>query len=183
MHCRVRACSSPRPLLRTPGRLLRCRQGLRLLRCRQSLNPERMSGLVVPWECSRKRLLSIVGPSRYLDVYFNTQVRNGQAEWKNPASVVAIDSSGLTPDSASTYYSVRTGKARHDYLKTTISVDTTYKSLISFNITNSRCHDSQVDPVILRASHRVRKYSCYVIDKAYDSERIHRFTRICNVNR
>jgi hypothetical protein len=53
-------------------------------------------------------------------------------------------------------------------------MDTTYKSLISFNITNSRCHDSQVDPVILRASHRVRKYSCYVMDKAYDSERIHR---------
>jgi len=95
------------------------------------------------------------------------------SEWNNSSSVVAIDSSGFTPDSASTYYSIRTGKTRHDYLKTTISVDTTYKSLLSFNITNSRCHDSQIAPIILRASHRVRKSTCYVMDKAYDSERIH----------
>ena len=95
------------------------------------------------------------------------------SEWNNSSSVVAIDLSGFTPDSASTYYSIRTGKTRHDYLKTTISVDSTYKSLLSFNITNSRCHDSQIAPIILRASHRVRKSTCYVMDKAYDSERIH----------
>jgi hypothetical protein len=94
-------------------------------------------------------------------------------EWKNVPSVVAIDSSGFTPDSASTYYSFRTGKTRHDYLKTTISVNTTYKSLLSFHVTNSRCHDSQIAPIVLRASHRVKKSTCYVMDKAYDSERIH----------
>jgi len=44
---------------------------------------------------------------------------------------------------------------------------------LSFNITNSRCHDSQIAPIILRASLRVRKSTCYVMDKAYDSERIH----------
>ena len=95
------------------------------------------------------------------------------AEWKTPSSVVAIDSSGFTPNSASTYYSARTGKTRRDYLKTTVSVDTTYKSLLSFTITKSRCHDSQVAPTILRASERVRKSNYYVMDKAYDSERIH----------
>ena len=94
-------------------------------------------------------------------------------EWKNVPSVVAIDSSGFTPDSASTYYSFRTGKTRHDYLKTTISVNTTYKSLLSFHVTNSRCHDSQIAPIVLRASHRVKKSTCYVMDKAYDSDRIH----------
>jgi len=95
------------------------------------------------------------------------------AEWKNATSVVAIDSSGFTPDSASTYYSIRTGKTRHDYLKTTISVDSDHISLVSFHITSSRCHDSQIAPIILRASHRVKKSKCYVMDKAYDSERIH----------
>jgi hypothetical protein len=95
------------------------------------------------------------------------------SEWNNSSSVFAIDLSGFTPDSASTYYSIRTGKTRHDYLKTTIFVDTTYKSFLSSNITNSRCHDTQIAPIILRASHRVRKSTCYVLDKAYDSERIH----------
>jgi hypothetical protein len=95
------------------------------------------------------------------------------AEWKNATSVVAIDSSGFTPDSASTYYSVRTRKTRHDYLKTTISVDSDHISLLSFHVTRSRCHDSQIAPIILRASHRVKKSKCYVMDKAYDSERIH----------
>ena len=46
-------------------------------------------------------------------------------------------------------------------------------SLLSFHVTNSRCHDSQIAPIVLRASHRVKKSTCYVMDKAYDSERIH----------
>ena len=95
------------------------------------------------------------------------------SEWKHVTTIVAIDSSGFTPDSASTYYSFRTGKPRRDYLKTTISVDSDHISLLSFHITNSRCHNSQIAPIILRASHRVRKSDCYVMDKAYDSEQIH----------
>jgi len=97
--------------------------------------------------------------------------------WKNATSVVEIDSSGFTPDSASTYYSVRTGKTRHDYLKTTISVDSDYISLLSFHVTNSRRHDSQIVPIKLRASHRVKKSKCYVMDKGFDSERIHKLIR------
>jgi len=40
-------------------------------------------------------------------------------EWKTTTSVVAIDASGFTPNASSTYYSIRTEKTRHDYLKTT----------------------------------------------------------------
>jgi hypothetical protein len=72
-------------------------------------------------------------------------------EWKNIPLVVAIDSSGFTPDSSSTYYSVRTGKTRHDYLKTTISTDSDHISLLTFHVTKSRRHDSQIAPVVLRA--------------------------------
>ena len=95
-------------------------------------------------------------------------------EWKNVTSIAAIDSSGFTPDSASTYYSVRIGKTRHDYLKTTISVDSDHISLLAFHVTNSRCHDSQIAPIVLRASHRLKKSKFYVMDKGYDSERIHK---------
>jgi hypothetical protein len=94
--------------------------------------------------------------------------------WKNTTSVVAIESSGFTPDATSSYYSVRTGKTRHDYLKTTISVDSDNISLLSFHVTNSRRHDSQIAPIVLRASHRTKKSKCYVMDKGYDSERIHK---------
>jgi hypothetical protein len=93
---------------------------------------------------------------------------------KNATSVVAIDSSGFTPDYASTYYSVRTGKTPHDYLKTKISVDSDHISLQSFHVTNSRRHDSQIAPIVLRASHRVKKSKCFVMDKGFDSERIHK---------
>ena len=95
------------------------------------------------------------------------------AEWKKSMTIVAVDSSGFTPDSASTYYSVRTGKTRHDYLKTTVSVDADHISLLSFHVTKSRCHDSQIAPMVLRASDRVRKSDYYVMDKAFDSESVH----------
>lgn len=97
-------------------------------------------------------------------------------EWKNPKPVVTIDSSGFTTDSSSTYYSVRTGKTRYNYLKTTISVDSDHISLLAFHVTKSRCHDSQIAPIILRASHLVKKSKFYIIDKGYDSKRIHKLT-------
>jgi hypothetical protein len=94
-------------------------------------------------------------------------------KWRNATSIVAIDSSGFTPDSASTYYSIRSRKTRRDYLETTISVDSDHISLLAFHVTNSRGHDSQIAPIILRVSHRVKKSKFYVMDKGYDSERIH----------
>ncbi len=69
-------------------------------------------------------------------------------ELKNASSIVATDSSGFTPDSSSTYYSVRTGKTRHDYLKTTISVDSDHISLLAFLVIKSRRHDSQIAPLV-----------------------------------
>ena len=95
-------------------------------------------------------------PSTFLNQLFR-KACSFMTEWKNVTSIVAIDSSGFTPDSASTYYSVRTGKTRHDYLKTTISVDSDHISLLAFHVTKSRRHDSQIAPIVLRASNRVKK--------------------------
>ena len=78
-------------------------------------------------------------------------------EWKNATSIVAIDSSGFPPDSASPLFSVRTGKTRHDYLKTTISVDSDHIFLLSFHVTKSRRHDSQIAPIVLRSSDSGKK--------------------------
>jgi len=111
-------------------------------------------------------------PSTVLNKLFR-KACSFMTEWKNVTSIDAIDSTGFTPDSSSTYYSVRTGKTRHDYLKTTISVDSDPISLLAFHVTKSRRHDSQIAPIVLRASNRVKKSRCYVMDKGYDSERIH----------
>jgi len=94
-------------------------------------------------------------------------------EWKNIISVVAIDLSGFTPDSTSTYYTVRTGKTRPDYLKTTISVDSDHITLLAVHVTKIRRRYSQIAPIVIRASYRVKKSKFYVMDKGYDSERIH----------
>ena len=86
---------------------------------------------------------------------------------------IAIDSTGMSITPASYYFSWRTGKKRQDFLKLSVAVDVGNQAIVSCSVTNSLHHDSIIAPSLIRSSYQIKRANCYLMDKGYDSEKIH----------
>ncbi len=92
-------------------------------------------------------------------------------------TITAIDATGFMSSYASHYYSRRTGKLRRSFLKISISVDTAKKVVLGWKISQKTDHEIKHANALIKQSNRIRKSQCYVMDKGYDSGKIHSLIR------
>jgi hypothetical protein len=58
-----------------------------------------------------------------------------------------------------------------------ISVDTTKKVVLGWKISQKTYYEIKHAITLIKQSNRIRKSQCYVMDKGYDSEKIHSLIR------
>ncbi len=91
--------------------------------------------------------------------------------------ITAIDATVFTSSYTSYYYSSRSGKLQRSFLKTSRSVDLDKKGALVWEISHKTCHEIKHTNALVRQSNRIRKSQCYVMDKIYNSEKIHSLIR------
>jgi len=129
----------------------------------------------IPHFTTLQKLLNRIKPV-YLDILFKSTLKLFYFP-DDTISITALDSAGFTSGYYSHYYSERIGKIRKHFMKTSISVDIDQQVITGFIISKSRIHDSKHAYPLLKKCHKNLKSECYVMDRGYDSEKMHRFIR------
>ena len=65
------------------------------------------------------------------------------------------------------------GEKAAGFRETSVAVDVGNQAIVSCNVTNSLHHDSIIAPSLIRSSYQIKRANCYLMDKGYDSEKIH----------